>query len=461
MEIAGKRIVVLGAGISGLAAARLACRQGALTELWDGGDSPELRMRTSELSKEGIDLRLGWKPEDEQGRARPALAVVSPGIAPGSTMGKWLTDNGVDAVSELEFGAGFCSAPLLAVTGTNGKTTTVELLTHVLATAGKRVSGGGNIGLPLSQLALSGENFDFIVAEVSSFQMETTRDLSPLAAALLNVTPDHLSRHGSMEEYLRLKLELLRQVKPEGSLVVNASLLSNPQVAGTLAGRRCLTFSASEPADFQYEDGYLCRRLADGSLERRLAVSELQIRGRHNWENALAVMAMCEAAGVLPEEILDGLKSFRTGEHRQALVGIFDGVTYINDSKGTNVDALVQALKAFGEEKGKKIILIAGGIDKGCDLVEAKNDLRMYVKEVFLIGSCRERLVRNWGDVVKVQACDSLAEAVKGASSAARPGDLVMLCPACASQDMFRDYIDRGKQFEELVRNLQSPARGN
>lgn len=440
-------VLVLGAGASGLAAARLARSVGARVVLLDSGNGEALQREAAALGSDGIDVRLDW--QNPSWDSACDLAVISPGITADGVLGRLAATLACPVLSELAFGAGYCPWPMLAISGTNGKTTTVEMLTHALATAGWRVTAGGNIGMPLSALALSRPALDWLVVEVSSFQLERPQGFAPRAAALLNVTPDHLNRHGSMDAYFALKMSLLNLLPVGQAAVINAELLADERVKQALGGRPCLTFSADAlvAADFFARDGQLWRR---GQKDSLLALNDVPWQGRHNIANALAALALAESAGIDCRRLVAGLGGFHTGAHRMSVVVEKGGVRFVDDSKATNVDALIQALDQFGSTP-PAIALIAGGVDKGCSLEEVRPRLRRYVKKVFLIGACKERLAASWGDDVPCEQCADLPEAVDKAGRCVSPQGTVLLSPACASQDMFTDYIHRGRVFADAA----------
>ncbi len=475
-DLSGQRILVLGAGCSGIAAARLARSRGAEVIVVDAAPAEKLVSAQAVLSGEGIALQCGVTGDHWDG-AEIFRVVVSPGIALDSPLHRLGESTGAPLVGELEFGASYLSCPFLAVTGTNGKTTTTELLTACLKGAGYNALAAGNIGLPLSQVALDAPQLDFLVVEVSSFQMEHAASFRPTGALLLNVTPDHLNRHGSFENYRALKCRLLEQVIPGGHAVYHAALEGNLQLDASVRRSR-LWFSFEEPKlegrpvgqEWRVEaDGLHCLTLGETvitqasqaafpleSLQDELMMrrASLQLQGNHNLANALAVVALLSSLGIPLEKYRIALCNFRSGPHRIEPVGKKNGVLYVDDSKATDVDAMIQALLTLGTGAGKCIHLIAGGLDKGCALTEVKKQLRIYVKDVFLIGACRQRLAYEWSDEVPCKLCESLEEAVSLAAAQAEDGDIVLLSPGCASMDMFRSYEERGERFVAAVEAL-------
>ena len=448
----GKRVVVLGAGVSGVAAARLAAAKGATVTLLDTGHPSEASLKL--LDGDGVrcvigDDALKWAGECD-------LAIYSPGIPLGSPLDKLATRTGTRLMGELGFGASFLECPIIAVTGTNGKTTTVEMLEHCLKGAGYDAIAAGNIGLPISELILEGRKPEIVVAEVSSFQMEHPDGFSPTAAVVLNITPDHLVRHGTMEAYTALKMSVFRN--PSTKCVINASILQIKAVTKALQNRPYTVFTSVSETDYDFGilDGWLVRRSENGETSRIVSIQELPFSGGHNMENALAALAVGAAAGVSPEKLAPHLKSFHTGAHRLQCVLEWNGISFVDDSKATNVDALIKALEVLGSQ-GREIALIAGGVDKKCSLEECIPKLKEYVKSVYLIGDCRSRLHGSWGSVIEAQECVTMREAVFGAAESLKgKGGIVLLSPACASQDMFRDYAQRGDAFAEAAREYTS-----
>jgi UDP-N-acetylmuramoylalanine--D-glutamate ligase len=336
----GQKVLVLGLGESGFAAARLARRCGAEVTVLDSGASKVLEDRASTLGSSGVDAIIGWLPA--QPPPTPELAVISPGIPPASALGRLAGGLSCPVISELELGYRHCACPILAVTGSNGKTTTVELLGHTLRQAGVRVATAGNIGLPLCEAALGSSALDLMVVEVSSFQLEQVEHFAPLTAAILNITPDHLDRHGDMASYRATKLRILRHLASPADAVLRADLAAGPEVRAVLRGTPT-TFAGSDDGTstwFVSARGDLCRRLAvAGEVRVVLAAEGIGLPGRHNAENVLATLALAERAGVAPERLAPHLASFSLGPHRLETVAVHDGVRFINDSKATNPDA--------------------------------------------------------------------------------------------------------------------------
>lgn len=455
LPIAPGHILVLGLGVSGQAAARLARLDGQEVVAVDAGDV-KAAIR-DELEGLGIRVVEGWRGTRWPGN--PSLTIISPGIPDDSDLGRLAGHLSCPVFGELEYGFQHCRAPVLAVTGTNGKTTTVECLTHCLKVAGKRVVAAGNIGLPLSDPDVCLGEWDFIVAEVSSFQLERIDTFAPVAGALLNLSPDHLDRHGGFDNYRRVKTRILSQVADPGKRVARLDLVQSAWFRDALGGdcEDVVTFSSApgDPAVFGVDAaGEFLINQGKEVVTDIIAVKDLLLQGRHNVENILAGLALAAVAGVSSFEMVPGLRTFEPSPHRLQKVGVYGGVAFINDSKATNPDALIRALEAVGEERGNRILLIAGGLDKGVDFTYAKPFIASFCKFVFLIGKCRERLANQWGDVVSCEVCDTMAAAVASAVKKSTPDDVILLSPGCASMDMFLNYAERGLLFSDQVRRI-------
>ena len=442
-----KKILILGAGNSGKSAARLARQQGDTVTLLDSG-MPDVQL-------DGVEVVTGKAAETWTGPAD--LVIYSPGIPLGSRLDEIGIATGAPRISELAYGASFLKCPILAVTGTNGKTTTVEMLDHCLNAAGHHTIAAGNIGLPISEVVATGASPEILVAEVSSFQLEHPGSFAPTAATILNITPDHLVRHHTMEAYINAKLSIF--ASPATKCSINDATLQINQVANSLHSRIIVSFSAASnsKATFRLEDGWLVKATKEDTFQKLVKVSDLPFSGTHNLENALAALALSDSAGIDALSIAPHLKTFTTGAHRLQKVSQIGGTLFIDDSKATNVDALIKALQALRENPetaSKQIALIAGGVDKECSLNEAIPFLKDSVCGIFLIGQCAKRLHTSWGKCVKTCVCPSMAEAVRLAYASLPDGGIVLLSPACASQDMYHDYAERGDDFKNSSMKL-------
>jgi UDP-N-acetylmuramoylalanine--D-glutamate ligase len=452
-SLAGQDVLVLGLGESGLAAARLAHLHGARVTVLDSGRSPVVQERAAALRQAGVGVVL--EGSGRAGGPAPDLAVISPGIPYTSALGELATRLTCPLISELELGYRLCACPILAVTGTNGKTTTVELLTHCLTKAGLRVQAAGNIGVPLCEAALGSQALDLMVVEVSSFQLEKADRFAPLAAAITNITPDHLDRHGDMATYVDTKARLLRHLADPADAILRSDLAADPRLRAALTGEPT-TFSSSDDgvsAWYATGAGDICWRPVSGGPARViLPAARIPLPGRHNLENILTVLALAQRAGIDPAVLAPQVASFALGPHRLELVATHGGIRFINDSKATNPDALVRALEAVAAEAGRpSVLLLAGGLDKNVSFAGLEPVIARYVRGVFLVGTSRQRLAKLWGDVVSCGVYESLDDAFVAAVAKAIPGDVVLLSPGCASQDMFTNYGERGRAFRSMV----------
>ncbi len=445
--LGGKHILVLGLGVSGEAAAKLAQAHGADVTVLDSSVSPRLRQRTETLREQGIAVELDWTANTWRGAAD--LCVVSPGIPEDSVLGNVAAGLSCPVISELEFGYRFCECPILAITGTNGKTTTVELATHILRKAGLRVEAAGNVGLPLAEVCRRSGELDFLVVEVSSFQLERIDQFQPFAAALLNVTSDHQDRYDGFAHYFRTKLRLFERMTDTGRILLNTSLMDEADVQEypLFAMEHPLTFGTSGSYTVD-DDGWL-----NFEGDRIMNRSELQLTGDHNVENVLAALALCRIAGVSHSRAAVHARCFKPSAHRLELVAEQGGVRFVNDSKATNPDAVVQAIETCVRTGGSgQIVLIAGGRDKDMNFEPVLPAIQAHVRAAFLLGESRDHLARIWDSVVQCTKVDSLEAAVEGAIATAAAGDTVLLSPGCASQDMFESYAERGTKFKNALK---------
>ncbi len=445
VEVAGKRVAVIGLGRSGIAAVRLLGELGARVAVADQKPLAELAATLEGLRAGELEVHSGGAYEPALRGAD--LVVVSPGVPLTLEPLRRARAAGVRVIGELELAARCLTGKLIAVTGTNGKSTTVTWIGEVLQRAGYEPFVGGNLGTPLAEAAyaaLHGRRWDFVVVEVSSFQLETIETFHPWIGAILNVTPDHLDRYPSMEAYAAAKLRMFENQTAKDYAVLNADDPRLARAADGFAGTRVLFSRTRAIERGVFVDGDAIISTVRNGFEEVCRVSALQVRGPHNVENAMAVAAVATLAGCPIATIGQGLRAFRGLEHVMEVVRVRRGVAYINDSKGTNVDATITA----------PVILIAGGREKGGEYPGLADVVRHKAKQVILLGEARARLREVLAGVCPVTEVRSLAEAVRRAAALAVPGDTVLLSPACASFDMFADYRDRGRQFKEYVHEL-------
>lgn len=432
---AGLRTVVLGLGRSGMAAARLLRRCGAEVTALDSGDSDLLRERATKLRGEGITVITGTDAEHDP--VRHDLAILSPGIEESVPLVTNTTSKGTPLIGELELAFTLTTVPVVAITGTNGKTTTTELTARMLGGAGLRSAACGNIGTPMSELLLEEGSLDVFVAEVSSFQLETIRTFRPRVALWLNLSPNHLDRYTSMKEYREAKMRIFMNQTEEDWAVV----LAGEERPGIKAQR--ISFSTTDPtADITLENGRMI--MYRGKLLLDLETTGL--RGPHNAANLMAAFGAGIALGADPGRMASSIGDYAPPAHRCEFIAERGGVRWINDSKATNLDAMEQAILSV---EGP-LILIAGGKDKGFEFAPIAPLVRERVSLAVLIGEMRHRIARDWAPVPTVIA-ETLDEAVSLAASKAAPGSTVLFSPGTSSFDMFRDYIRRGETFRSLV----------
>ncbi len=447
--LGGRRVTVVGLARSGVAACRLLRTLGAAVSGTDRQTADALGARIRGLAAEGVRLYLGGHPPEAFAGAE--LVVVSPGVPTEHEALAACRRRGIPVIGELELAYRAMTAEVIAVTGTNGKTTTTALVGALLAETGRPLLVGGNIGRPLAAEALDFPRDGLVVAEVSSFQLETIERFRPRVAALLNVTPDHLDRHPSLAAYAEAKARVFMCQTREDWAVVNADDPGAAALAGRAPGR-VVWFSRARPvAEGCYvREGWLTLRL-EARDEPVCPVEEIFLRGAHNLENVLAATACAAWARVEPGRLRAAIKAFRGVPHRLEWVRELAGVAFYNDSKGTNVDATLKALASFREP----IVLIAGGRDKGQEFAPLAAAADGRVKAAVVIGEGRATLGPALRRVTAVHETDSLGAAVRQAFSLAAPGDVVLLSPACASFDMFRDYEHRGEVFKAEVLALE------
>lgn len=449
-EFADKKVLVLGAGISGISVACILQQLGARVTLSDAKTEEKIDKDLSALKAAGVMLELGNQNEDLLDGID--YLVLSPGISIYIPLVAAAQNRGITVVSEVEVAYRLSSAPMVAITGTNGKTTTTTLVGEILKTTGCPVVVGGNIGAALSEQTLESAEKGFVVAEISSFQLEGVIKFRPHIAAILNLTPDHLDRHRSMAVYKEMKERVFVNQLADDFIILNYDDVAVRGMAER-APSKVVYFSRQQELDsgIFVKDGTIRLRW-DGKIIDICSVDAIKIKGGHNVENALAACAIGYFAGAQPEAMAEILKTFPGVEHRIEPVTEIAGVPYYNDSKATNPESSIKALEAFDGH----IILLAGGRDKNTDLTEFMQLAKEKVDHLILLGEAQERFAEAAASngVKNIHNAASFDEAVSLAHKLAKPPQVVLLSPACASYDMFNNYEERGTVFKELVRRL-------
>lgn len=451
IDLAGKRVLVVGLARTGVATALFSAGYGATVKATDEKPEAELGDVPERLRAAGVTLELGG--HNPASFLEQDLIVLSPGVPAHLPELDRAREAGIPVWSEIELAWRFLRGKLVAITGSNGKTTTTSLVAHILKSAGIPTLMGGNIGTPLLSLVETSEDTSVTVAEVSSFQLETIEKFRPEIGVLLNLTPDHLDRHASFEEYAKAKMRMFENQIERDAAILNAD---DPEITKRMPSRpRLYWFSRQKRvAEGAYiRDGQIVFRLEGDEipLVRREAIP---LRGEHNAENVLASCAAAFLAGAAPAAIANGVKTFRGVEHRLEFVAEINGVSFYNDSKATNVDATVKALEAFPGP----IFVILGGKDKGSPYAPLRNLLHERARAALLIGAAAEKIASEISGAVPVTQADTLERAVQLAFERANPGDVVLLAPACSSFDQFENYEHRGRVFKQLVAQLESQS---
>ncbi len=448
MELNNKRVLVVGLGKSGVASALFLKSRGARVTVSDSKPEAELRDEILLLLEHGITVETGG--HGERTFRGQDLIVVSPGVPVDAPQLVQARNLGEPLIGEIELAARFLAGPIVAITGANGKTTTTSLAGEIIAAGKFPTLVGGNIGTPAISLVDQAGPATWTVLEVSSFQLETIVEFRPRIAVILNITPDHLDRHKTFDNYVNAKARIFENQRAEDFSVLNAD---EPTTAG-LAGRtraQLYWFSRKK----EVERGAFARGadiyFRDGHGEREvMALGEVGLKGAHNLENVLAGIVIGMLAGCTPEQIRAAVRGFKAVEHRLEFVARFAGVDYYNDSKATNVDATIKALESFPG----KIHLILGGKDKGSDYTVLHPLLRERVTRVYTIGAAAAKIESQIKDAAEIDHAETLENAVRRASAAAVAGDVILLAPACASFDQFQSYEHRGRVFKEIVHSL-------
>ncbi len=442
----GTPVTVAGMARSGVAAARWLLGLGCAVRVTEAGRSPELDRAARELEREGAGVEIGGHTRRSVEGAR--LLVTSPGVPAEAPPVRWARRAGIPAVGELELGSWYCPGRIIAVTGSNGKSTVVTLVGEILKAAGQEAVVCGNIGAPLCGELHRIRPGTRVVLEVSSFQLEDSLSFHPEIACILNVTDNHLDRHGSFARYLSAKARMLAFQGPRSWAVLNADDPASRGLRGKVQGRLALFGGSKEAAQARVSDGWIRVDLpeASGPVCR---VDALPAQGGHHVENALAAAAIAGLAGAGPSAAGQVLRSFKGLPHRQERVGRFHGITFINDSKSTTVASGISAIRAAPGP----VVLIAGGRDKGGDFSRLR-PWKAKLKAAVLIGEDGPKIASKLEGAVPLVRAPNLRRAVRAAFELARKGECVLLSPMCTSFDMFRDFEERGERFAEEVRHL-------
>jgi len=447
MELKGKKVLVVGLGKSGLAAALFLRRHGAQVTVSDVRSAEALAKDIPALLDAGIMVETGG--HGLLTFRRQDLIVVSPGVSLNTPELAQVRSFGLPVIGELELASRFLKGRVVAITGSNGTTTTTALVGEILQKAGMPALVGGNIGVPVIALIEETTEQTWSVLEVSSFQLESTQRFHPTIAVILNITPDHLDRHGTFENYAFAKERIFAAQDEQDAVVLNADNMRAAQAAGRSVAK--VFFFSIEHSVLRgawVEDGFVVFRQAkDEPIEKIIPLSSIPLKGAHNVENVLAAVCAARLAAATAAQIRTGIEGFRAVEHRLEYVATVNGVDFYNDSKATNVDATAKAVASFSTG----IHLILGGKDKGSDYTQLAQLLHARVRAVYTIGSAAAKIESQLRGIVTMESCETLDKAVSAAASAARPGEVVLLAPACSSYDQFENYEQRGKVFKELV----------
>lgn len=436
------RILIVGLGKTGISVARFLAAQKKDITITDINDEKTLEPAVSELK--GINFKATFGCHKREDFLTNEMIVISPGVDSEMPLLKEARESGIKVIGEIELASYYIDEPIIAITGTNGKTTVTSLLGEIFKAQFGDIFVGGNIGNPLINYVLSGMKTNFVIVEISSFQLETINTFHPYISVLLNITEDHLDRYRSFDEYRYAKLRIFENQKENDVAVINKNIMDDI----TLKAKK-IYFSLNETLNVGgfYKDGFMYVRLDGKEYKYSRDLSPLQ--GDHNTENLLSCLIVAHIAGVDKEVIEDVVRKFKGLPHRVEFVRDIDGIKFINDSKATNVDATKRALEGLKED----VILIAGGKDKGGSYREIVDEMKK-VKVLILIGEAKDKIEKELGEYTKVYKVDDLKEAVYVAYKEAKRGDTVLFSPMCSSFDMFRDYKERGNIFKKIVESL-------
>ncbi|MFQ5454645.1 MAG: UDP-N-acetylmuramoyl-L-alanine--D-glutamate ligase [Nitrospirota bacterium] len=449
MYLSGKKVLIVGLAKSGIASARFLSDNSALVTVTDIKGEGELREEIARL--DGLDIRYRLGEHTESDFEDSDLIVVSPGVPSDIAPLLLAKEKGVKVISEIELAFRYLDIPIIAITGTNGKSTVTTLVGEIIKRMEMNIFVGGNLGRPISEAIIKENRYDLIVAEVSSFQLEGIEEFRPYIGVILNITPDHMDRYMGMDEYTDAKLRIFMNQDRDDYTVINADDPISERLMSSSIRSRIVSFSREKTLEegVYIEGDHIVSNLG-GDTFPICKLDELKIRGLHNCENILAASAISLLWGCDRDLVREAVLGFSSLEHRMEFVREIKGVKFFNDSKGTNVGAVIKSLSSFSEP----IILIAGGRDKGSDFKPLREIVSKKVKNLILIGEASAKMKDILSDCSDIDMADSLSDAVLRASGYAKEGDIVLLSPACASFDMFRDFEERGRIFKDIVNGL-------
>lgn len=447
MNLKNKKIVVIGMGKTGLSTVRFLGAQGAQVVATDATPPEKWGTAFEQMAKESWLTTGIYNAGILDG---VSMVVPSPGVPPSNKILQAALKNNIPVISEVELAYQFLNVPILAVTGTNGKTTTTTLLGEILTQAGKKVFIGGNIGNPLIEFAENNQKADFAVVEISSFQLQWIEKFHPFIALLLNITCDHVNYHGSFAEYRRIKARVFENQTKQDFAIINAEDREQKSVAASIRAQIAAFSSKNElTSGIFIKGGSIVFRNLNGE-EEQYPLGMIKIPGLHNVENVMAAIMAARFCGCSRENIIDTISQFSGLPHRIEFAGEKKSVRYYDDSKGTNVGSVIRALDTFSDP----VILLLGGRDKDGDFQNLKPLLAAKARQVILFGEARDRIGSLIGDTVTVVKEPTLQAAIESAAKSAHAGDVVLLSPGCASFDEFNNYKERGDFFKDMVRNL-------
>ncbi len=449
MDLNGKKVLVVGLARTGVATVKFLRTKGSIVSTTEMKSREEMNEATQELGE--MDIPMEWGGHRTETFLKPDLIVVSPGVDLNIEPIQKALKRGIRVISEIELAYHFIQVPIIAVTGTNGKTTTTLLIGEMLKEDGKRVGVGGNVGDPLILFADGGDRWEVLVAEISSFQLEAIEDFRPRFSVLLNITEDHLDRYARYEDYVKAKVRIFANQNSGDVAILNRDDPTVMRYAKRVKAKTVYFSLRDKLAEGAFSKNQIILLRLEGK-EEGYPLTEVSLKGVHNVENMMAALTTARIFGCSKKAVEAVLARFEGLEHRLEFVLQIEGVRFYNDSKGTNVGSVVKSLQSFSEP----IILIAGGKDKRGDLSPLKDLIRSHVKQLILIGEARERMGRELGELTETAMAKSLEEAVLLAYRSAGRGDVVLLSPACSSFDMFKDYKERGRVFKKAVFRIRT-----